>query len=475
MDPSPPVQSTNPSVDVVTDPDVLDGYREDASSVRGQPEGLVRPGSADEVAAALAEAAARGIAVTPCGLRSSTTGSGLAPRGWSLSTERLVGIEEIDPIARTAIVRAGTVLRDFKDAVAEHGLLYPPDPTSEKECALGGTVACDASGARSFKYGATHRWVRGVEVALADGSVQWFRRPHIGKDACGYAGLRDMTRLFCGSEGTLGVITRVEVDLAPAPEAFTAGLAFFQTVPDALAFVGLARLPGSLTPRCLELLDATALAIMRDQGSGIAIPENAGAAVFFEEEHAGDADMAVMEAWWGALVAAEGALPDDTVIASDHNQQEALRILRHAVPATLNEEGRAAWDAGGKKVSTDWAVPFPELAGFMERSDRWLAEADLHRVARYGHVGDGHPHYNVIVRDHDEAARAATVVDRMCREAIALGGTISAEHGIGKVKRRYAPYRFSPLQLAAMKGIKAAFDPNGILAPGNIWDEEPSR
>jgi len=460
------VQSTR----VVTDPDVLAGYREDASPLSGSPDGLVRPDSPEEVAAALAHANAERIPVTPCGLLSSTTGSGLAPSGWSLSTERLVGVESIDVARRVAVVAAGTVLREFKDEVEAAGLFYPPDPTSEKECAIGGTVACDASGARSFKYGATHRWLRAVEVALPDGSLRWYRRPTISKDAAGYVGLRDPVRLFCGSEGTLGVVTRVEVDLLPRPEAFSAGLAFFEDVAGALAFVGVARARGSVQPRCLELLDAAALEIMAAQGSGIAIPSDAGAAVFFEEEHALGAEMGVMEAFWTLLTESPGALPDATVIAADHNQQEALRVLRHAVPATLNEEGRSHQAAGGRKISTDWAVPFEHLAPFMARIDGWLAEAGIDRVARYGHVGDGHPHYNLIVRDSEEKARASAVVDRMCAEACALGGTVTAEHGVGKVKRTYARYRFGDWQLAAMKAVKGVFDPHGIMAPGNIWD-----
>ncbi|MCO4771805.1 MAG: FAD-binding oxidoreductase [Deltaproteobacteria bacterium] len=468
VDPGSPVQSAR----VVTDPDVLAAYTEDASHLRGSPEGLVRPDTAEEVAEALREAQGRGIAVTPCGLRSSTTGAGLAPRGWSLSTERLVGVEAIDAERRTAIVRAGTVLREFKDAVEEAGLFYPPDPTSERECAVGGTVACDASGARSYKYGATHRYVRGLEVALPDGSLRWYRRPIIGKDAAGYVGLRDPVRLFCGSEGTLGVVTRVEVDLLLRPEAFSAGLAFFVDVPEALAWVGLARSRESgVDPRCLELLDAAALRIMAAQGSGIGIPAEAGAAVFFEAEHRVGGEMAVMEAFWTLLSDAPGALADDTVIASDHTQQEQLRLLRHAVPATLNEEGRGHHASGGKKISTDWAVPFHHLAPFMKRVDGWLEDARIERVARYGHVGDGHPHYNLIVKDAEEAARAAVVVDRMCSEACALGGTVTAEHGVGKVKRTYAKYRFSDWQIASMKAVKAVFDPTGIMAPGNIWDE----
>jgi len=462
------VQST-----LVLDPEVLEAYRHDASPLVGDPEGLIRPGTADEAAHWLAEAASQGIPVTPCGLRSSTTGSGLAPRGWVMSCERLDGDLEVDPERRVARVGSGMVLRDFKDRVEEAGLFYPPDPTSEGECTLGGTVACDASGARTYRYGATHRWLRGVEVALVDGTVAWYRRREVGKDAAGFAGLRDLVQVFCGSEGTLGFITRIEVDLLQKPEAFSAGFAFFRDLSSALAFVGQAReqdkQPSGVRPRCLELLDELCLEIMSSQGSGVVLPEAARAVVFFEEEHEAGGELPVLERWWELLEGSPGALAADTVIATDREKQEELRALRHAVPATLNEEGSRYRDAGGRKVSTDWAVPFRHLASFMERSDGWVREAGIERMARYGHVGNGHPHYNLIVRNGAEATSAKAVVERMCQEACRLGGTISAEHGIGKVKLPYLHHRFSELELQVMRAVKDSLDPAGLLAPGNLF------
>ncbi len=460
---------------IVTDPDLLEAYRHDASSIVGAPDGLARPESAAEVAEILKEAADLGIFVTPCGLRTATTGSGLAPFGWALSTEKLVGACEIDTTRRTAVVHAGTVLRHFKDEVEAQGLFYPPDPTSEWECAVGGTVACDASGARTYRYGPTSRWVRGVEVALTDGSVQWFRRRSVDKDAAGYAGLRDLVSVFCGSEGTLGVVTRVEVALLVLPEAYTAGLAFFLTVEAALAFVLAARVQDragtGVHPRCLELLDRGCLEIMAARGGGVGIPKNAGAAIVWEEEHRGDAEEACLQRWWELLESIPGALPDDTFVATDRARREELRTLRHAVPATLNEEGHKLRPQGGKKISTDWAVPAEALPAFMAAADRWLEEAGIERVVRFGHVGNGHPHYNLIVHDPEEVRRATVVVDRMCEAACALGGTVTAEHGIGKVKLRHMHQRFSRWEIEAMRAVKRVFDSQGILAPGNLFPE----
>lgn len=458
---------------LVCDPGVLAAYARDASSYRGAPEGLLRPESAEACAALLGEAVAAGIAVTPTALRSSTTGAGVAAHGYALSTERLQGIVDVDVSRRRATVAAGTVLRAFKDELEGMGLFYPPDPTSERECSVGGTVACDASGARTYRYGATRRWVRGVEVALPDGSLRWFRRREADKDAAGYAALRDPVALFCGSEGTLGVVTKVEVDLLPNPPAWSAGLGFFRTLAAALRFVAAARRADragtGVRPRCLELLDGPCLRIMAAQGSGVVIPEAAQAAIFFEEEHDPEALDSMLERWLVLLSEEPDALVDDTFVATDPARKEWLRRLRHAVPATLNEEGVRAEAQGGKKIGTDWAVPPDLLPAFVERCAGWIADAQLERVVIFGHVGNGHPHYNLIPKDHDEARRAMGVVDRMCAEACALGGTVTAEHGIGKLKVRHVHQRFSHWELAAMRAVKASFDPKGLLAPGNLF------
>ena len=191
--------------------------------------------------------------------------------------------------------------------------------------------------------------------------------------------------------------------------------------------------------------------------------------MFFEEEHSHGDETGVLERWWSLLERSAGALAQDTLVATDRARQEELRMLRHAVPASLNEEGTSYMEAGGKKVSTDWAVPFEKLPAFMAQADAWLAEAQIDRVARFGHVGNGHPHYNLLLRDADEVARAEAVVERMCQEACALGGTVTAEHGVGKVKRPYIHHRFSSLELASMRAIKTLFDPAGLLAPGNLF------
>lgn len=469
------VVHTSPSVQPrpITDPAILAAYRRDASSYRGNPEALLRPDSAEELAAALHAAVSAGQYVTPTALRSSTTGAGVAAHGLALSTERLVGPPTLDHERRRAIVPAGTVLRQFKDEVEAAGFFYPPDPTSERECSVGGTVACDASGARTYRYGSTHRWVRGLEVALPDGSLQWFRRREVDKDAAGYAAVRDPIQWFCGSEGTLGVITKVEVDLLPRPADWLGGLCVFDTLAAALRFVAAARAEDragtGVRPRCLELLDEGCLRIMAEHDGAASFPADAGAALYFEEEFDADSLDAVLERWIALAASVSGARVDDTVVATDPGRKEWLRRLRHAVPATLNEEGVRAEAQGGKKIGTDWAVPFDRIESFMGRCDAWIAEARIGRAVRFGHIGNGHPHYNLIPQDADECRRAMAVVDRMCEEACALGGTVTAEHGIGKLKVRHVQQRFSPLDLQVMRAMKAVLDPTGRLAPGNLF------
>ena len=359
---------------------------------------------------------------------------------------------------------------DVKAAAAEHGLLYAPDPTSEWECSVGGTVLTDASGARTLKYGSTRRYVRRIWGVLGTGEAICWSRNDAEKNTAGYAPFRNPVDLLVGSEGTLGLVTRVELDLLARPESYTGMMVFFPTLDELIQFVLAARASSELAPRAMELFDAAALEILRPHAGGLAIPsaERATAAVYVEEEHGHDAMEEALTPWL-ELMEAHGALVDDTLVADSEERVLAIRRLRHSLPATLNERARACRDDGGRKVSTDWAVPIRELPGMIAAADRLCEEAGVHAWTRYGHIGNGHPHFNLVARNAEELQRYLAVSEAMCREAIARGGTVSAEHGIGKVKRDYLKLQVAPSALAAMRGVKLAFDPDGVLAPGNLF------
>jgi len=455
---------------IVRDPDVLSGFTEDASGLVGSPAGVVRPRDAADVVDAVAYARDRTLAITPAGRFTSTTGAPLAMEGLCLSMAGLDRAPEVDPERGSVIVGAGVVLSDVKRAAADHGLLYPPDPTSEWECSVGGTVLTDASGARTLKYGATRPYVRRLWAVLGTGESICWSRNGAEKNAAGFAPFRNPVDLLVGSEGTLGVVTQVELNLVARPEAYTGVMIFFPSLEEVARFVVAARASNTLAPRAMELFDTEALEILRPHASGLAIPQadRAGAALYVEEEHGRDG-MEEMLTPWLELMEAHGALVDDTLVADSEERVLAIRRLRHSVPATLNERARGFRDAGGRKVSTDWAVPISELPAMMAVADQLCVDAGVHAWTRYGHVGSGHPHYNMVARDPEELERYLTVAKNMCAEAIRRGGTVSAEHGIGKVKREYFAMQVSPQVLGAMRAVKRAFDPAGILAPGNLF------
>ncbi|MEN9507664.1 MAG: hypothetical protein RLZZ621_227, partial [Gemmatimonadota bacterium] len=322
---------------------------------------------------------------------------------------------------------------------------------------------------RSLRYGATRSHVRALTVVLADGSVREFRRPALEKNTVGYPIAHDPVDWFVGSEGTLGVVVAAELALHPLPHQVL-GLAIpFRRETDALAFVVAAREARDVHPRCLEYFDQGAMTIARAAEGTAHWAEGATAMVYVEETGAQEADEAPLplEAWL-SLADAHAALVDDIRAYDAPASLAAARHMRHAVPATMNERGAARRPFGGRKVSTDWAVPYRRLADALHVAHRLADEAGIDRGIAYGHAGNGHPHQNFVAQDADALRRIEQVVQATLREVIAMGGTVAAEHGIGKLKRRWLPMQASADQLRMMRAIKQELDPLGILAPGNV-------
>ncbi len=457
---------------VNTDPEVCTAYAADASGLSRTPDAVARPESEEEVADLLRRCSAHGIPVTPQGLRSSTTGASVSREGIVLSLEKMARLVELDRERRFAVAQPGIVTSEFKRLVREAGLFYPPDPTSEEECTLGGTVACNASGARTYRYGPTRGYVRRLRIVLADGSVVEARRIDADKNSAGYFGLQSPSDLWIGSEGTLGVITEIEVDLLPAPPGFFGAMAFFPDWRAALRFIldaDRARQAGRLSPRCLEFFDTGSLDLIRPESGGLRVPDAAGAAVFFEEEVALESMLGSLERWWEAITAG-GGLSEATIVAETGAEQAELRRLRHALPSGMNERGARAAQDGGCKVSTDFAVPLEHLPDMMEVSYSIVAELFGGLHVAYGHAGNGHPHFNLLARDPGEADRARDAVMQMCGKALQLGGTLAAEHGLGKLKVPYYRRLYPGWLHDAMRAVKTSLDPKGILSPGNLFD-----
>lgn len=465
-------------IDTITDPDILEGYLTDASNVRGHAEALVRPANTDEVAEVVRHCQGEGIPLTVTAGRTSTTAAPVPFGGWLLSTERLTRILHVGH--DTASAEAGVFLGAFQREIAEQGRLYPPDPTSRHECTLGASIACNASGARTFRYGPTRPWVQGLQVVTARGEIlhlergdpipddwpvpDWHEPPV--KSAAGYAPDGDALDLFIGSEGTLGIITRATVRLTDRPDDVFGLIAYFEGRAAAIDFVDTLRehlreAPrGPLSPRAIEYLDARSLDMARERVPGI--PEQARAALFCEQEVEADVGAdAHMMAWWQALEAA-GALADDTLMATDEPTRNELHAVRHAIPAGINEQVVAN---GMPKVGTDLAVPAEHLRTMMDAYEA----APLDHVL-FGHVGDNHLHLNMLPTTDDELEQAWAYYERLSREAVELGGTVSAEHGIGKLKKDYLAMMVDEATLEGFRRLKRFFDPAWILGRGTLFD-----
>jgi FAD/FMN-containing dehydrogenase len=453
------------TIAVSTDKAVREAYEADSSGLHLIPEAVARPESIDDVIEIVNKARDTRTSITCAGAQTSTTGASITDKGTLLSMRGLNGIGEVDSQARTITAGPGALVADIKRAAAASGLLFAPDPTSEEESTIGGAIACNASGARTFKYGATRRHVRALRVILANGELLQFRRSELEKNTVGYAFAHDPIDWFIGSEGTLGVIVEAELALLPLPDRVIGLAAMFRAETEALNFVIASREATSVTPRCIEYFDDRALEIARQSSPQVSIPDGAMAMVYVEEEFADDLDIGL--ARWLQLIEANGLDFEPLVFDGEARLREARRF-RHSVPSTMNERGGKHRSSGGRKVGTDWAVPYRKLGEAIEAARLFATERNLEVPVIYGHAGNGHPHENFIARDKAELETIEEVVEKTLSHILTLGGTVAAEHGIGKIKRRWLPLQMNSLQISMMTAVKRELDPSGILAPGNI-------
>ena len=437
-------------------------FARDASGLEMIPDAVARPQSVSEAIDTVRAATSRGTPVTPAGSQTSTTGASITESGLLLSLRGLDRIIDIDPARRTARVEAGVLLGDLNRAAAAHGLFFAPDPTSEEESTVGGAIACNASGARTMRYGPTRDHVRALKVVTADGTLHDLHRRSHEKNTVGYAIAHQPVDWFVGSEGTLGVVVEAELALRRLPAQVTGLWVPFISIDDALTFVIAAR-ASALLPRCLELFDARAFAIVRDAAGQPGWAPAAQAIIYLEDI----SDAPPLDEWLALAEEHRGLVDEIHVADSDAALREA-RMLRHAVPSFMNETGAARRPFGGRKVSTDWAVPHELLAVALRHAAEAVASQRSPRPVVYGHAGNGHPHQNFIARDADELERVQRAVEETLHHVLRLGGTVAAEHGIGKLKRKWLPLQATPMEIAVMRGLKNALDPRGLMAPGNV-------
>ena len=432
---------------------------EDASGYTGEADRLEKPSTAEEVSAILAEASGAGVPVTVAGAGSGVTGGAVPSGGIVLSLERFRRLEIGKGQARAG---AGLLLHELQTAARLSGQFYAPDPT-HNAAALGGTIANNASGSRSFRYGSTRRHLQSLLVAFADGSVRELsrgtaidfdvmpvRRPLTTKHQAGYqlAPGMDWVDLICGSEGTLGVVLEATFVLLPAPGERLSGVVFFPSEALAMDAIDAWRPVPELC--MLEYVDQASLRLIDGP--------RAGAALLIEQEHPDE------DAWLTRLAEA-GALEEESWFGTGEADRERFRKFRHALPEKVNDTVRRR---GYLKMGTDYAVPIARHRDMLAHYRKGLAHFPGDAVV-YGHVGDGHLHVNMMPANDSEKEQAWGLMHTWAADAVALGGTVGAEHGLGKRKRHLLELMYSAAEIEAMRAVKRRLDPEWILGRGNLF------
>jgi glycolate oxidase len=424
---------------------------------------VVRPRTTDEVSAVLRVAHRHRVPVVPQGARTGLAGAANAVDGGIvLSMTAMDRIVEIDAANRIAVVQPGVVNATLRRAVAAAGLYYPPDPGSWEQSTIGGNVATNAGGMCCVKYGVTSEYVLGLEVVLADGAVLECGR-RTAKGVAGY----DLTRLFVGSEGTLGVITRITVRLRPAPEPSLTMVAVFPSVATAGAAVSAITANGD-QPSLLELLDKVHLSAI-EAYKPMGLPPTAEA-VLLASVDSGASAAADLDAITAHCRAA-GAL--EVYTATDAEEADALLTARRLAHPAMEHRAAQLFPGGtGGLIIDDIAVPRTRMVELIEGVERIAAAHDT-VVGIVGHAGDGNLHPNIVVDRADPASveRGQVVFDEIMALGLALGGTCTGEHGIGTLKMDWLAREIGPVGVRVHRALKAALDPLGILNPGKVLPE----
>ncbi len=453
-----------PADRVIDDPATIEPYAYDASfwSLRAQrrPDAVVVPLSTADVVATVRVAAETGTPVVPRGAGTGQTGGAVAARGGIvISFARMRAIREIDRPNLQAVVEPGVVFADLQQALAEHGLFFPPDPGSGRSCTLGGMVANNASGPHAVRWGTMSAYVLGAEVVLADGSVitTGGERSKALKSSSGI----DLTKLFVGSEGTLGILTRLRLRVQPKPAARAVCLAAYDSLDETVRSLDDLFAAGVL-PATAELLDRSAVTAIQRYRPELGLPD--GEAVLFIEVEGTTDHVASAVRFVDGIVRRRATV---TSFAEDEASIQRLWAARSglAAAAALAHPDKHRIFAG-----EDLAVPLSEIPRTIRRA-RELAEQLRIAVLFYGHFGDGNVHSAILIdpSDDDEVRRADELADRLHRLAVEVGGTVTGEHGTGAVRQPYMRLEHGAA-LDVMRRLKDAFDPRGILNPGKIYD-----
>ena len=434
-------------------PEDLVVYSYDGYLAESLPGAVVFPQSTEEVSAIMKLCAGERTPVTPRGAGTNLSGGSIpVPEGIVLCLTRMNRILEIDERNRLAVAEAGVINGDLQKAVEAKNLFYPPDPSSQYISTLGGNVSENAGGLKCVKYGTTRDYLLALEVVLPSGAVIW-TGSRTAKNVTGY----DMTRLLCGSEGTLGIITKITVRLLPKPEMKRALQAIFPDLGEAGETV--ARILGAgITPSIMEVMDQAITGAVEDF-THMGLPKDAEAVMLIEVD--GEKETVERQISQIAQLCEKGGATEVKVARSDE-ENEAIWLARRSVFGALARLSPTTF-------SEDTTVPVSELPTMLRKFPQ-IAEKYKVRIAVVAHAGDGniHPCLSFDERDQEEMARVELAAREIVAESLALGGTLSGEHGIGISKAHFLPMEFDPATLQIMREIKRSFDPLGILSPNSF-------
>lgn len=453
----------------------LERYLDDASGYRGHADCAFTPATVEEVRRLVEKAGAKRLPLTISGAGTGLAGARVPQGGGIISLECFRGIEVGSGRVRCG---AGALLKDVQQAVARTRQFFGPNPT-EWLASIGGIIATNASGARSFRYGAVRKHVLAIEATFMDGRTVWMERgervdfpygeicrPATSKNAAGYYLAPDLewVDLLTGSEGTLAIMTGAELRLLAEPAAILSGVVFFES--DESVFPAVEDWRNLPELRLLEFMDANALRLLRATYADI--PIAAKAALLVEQNLSSEDDEEIDR--WAERLAEQHALADDSWFGLSAADRERFRAFRHALPVALTELARRR---GHPNLGTDFAVPLAHNRDLYLFYKRRCEETLAGRYVIYGHIGDANNHVNLLPASPEETRQGQELIREFAEYAVSLGGTVAAEHGIGKTKTDLLPLMYTSEEIEGMRAVKGRFDPAWLLGRGNIF-EAPS-
>ncbi len=439
---------------VLTTPEDLVAYSYDGTFAEHRPDAVVQPDSTEQVSAVMKVAWREEIPVVPRGMASGLAAAAVPMSGGLvLDTCRLNQIFEIDEVNFTVTAGAGVITQHLADTVAPKGLFYPPDPSSIRQSTLGGNAACNAGGPRCLKYGVTGDYVMGLTVVLADGRVLKTGGKAI-KNVTGY----NLTQLFVGSEGTLGIITELLLKLIPRPKVARTAKAIFPRLADASVAVNNI-LTAGIIPATIELVDETAIATI-EEAMHLGLPLDVEAMLIIEADGM-EEDVVLRQVEAIADICRASGAREVEVARNEEERAELWRARRSISPSLARRSPN--------KLGEDISVPRSAIPDAVAAVKEISRKYDL-PIAIFGHAGDGNLHPNILFdkKDPDQVERMKQAAADIFAASVRLGGTLSGEHGVGNLKLPFLEQDLGPLYIEVMGKIKKALDPKGILNPGKV-------